>query len=117
MTDVLKNDIAQTNLLSKERVCVPLVKIKRSEWAFELKIVAPGIRKEDFSLEIANGVMIVQGRTAIILETNMAMQYSKAYEYISFSREFLLPQNVDVSKIEVSYDYEILEVHLHRVQH
>jgi len=114
---LLKNDLTHINLFSKERICVPLVKIKRSEWALELKIVAPGIRKENFSLEVDNGVMTVHGRTAILIEeTNTATQYSKTYECVSFSREFLLPQNVDVDKMEVSYADEILKVHLPRVE-
>lgn len=114
---LFKDDLTYAELLGKERICVPLVKIKRSESALELRIVAPGVRKEDFRFGVHNGVMMVHGRTTKVVEIGRAIEHGANYECVSFSREFLIPHDVDVENIELDYADEILHVRLPRVQH
>lgn len=117
LASLSKNDLTHTELLGKKRICVPLVNIKRSELALELKIVAPGIRKEDFRVDMDNGVMTVHGRTTKLVEISPAIEHGATYECVWFSRDFLIPHNVDVKEMELNYADEILYVRLPRVQH
>ncbi|NVK28313.1 MAG: Hsp20/alpha crystallin family protein [Flavobacteriia bacterium] len=85
------------------------------EWNIELMV--PGMRKEDFALEVADNKLIVKAE----LEKEKTEE-DKSYKYrefstASFKRTFNLPKGlVDEAKISAKYESGILFVNLPKLE-
>src|SRR6476620_12798964 len=91
---------------------LPSVNLKETEKNFEVELAAPGLRKEDFKVEIDHDVLVISSeRQQEKEETNKKGNYTrKEFSYQSFSRAFHLPENVDENKIEANYKDGILHI-------
>jgi HSP20 family protein len=89
---------------------VPAVNISESEEAFEIELAAPGVKKEDFKLNLEKNVLTVstEQKEQKIEETKKVSR--KEFSYSSFSRSFTLPESADQNKINASYESGILYV-------
>jgi|SRR5690606_21221302 HSP20 family protein len=89
---------------------VPAVNISESEEAFEIELAAPGVKKEDFKLNLEKNVLTVstEQKEQKIEETKKVSR--KEFSYSSFSRSFTLPESADQNKINASYENGILYV-------
>lgn len=88
----------------------PLVNITENESEFKLDLSAPGINKEDFKIDLENGILTVsseKGELDTIEEENFRR---REFSYNSFSRTFALPDNIDENKIVAKYVNGILEL-------
>ncbi len=73
----------------------------------------PGMKKEDVSLLVnEERVLTLKGMKAKVADTDGKAQIRSERNYGEFSRNFSLPENVDLDKIAASYEYGILEVTL-----
>jgi len=88
----------------------PRVDIVENENAFELHVAAPGMNKEDFSLEVKDNFLTVSGERKFTNEKKDANWHSIETQFGSFSRSFSLPENIDSAKINAKYNNGILEV-------
>jgi HSP20 family protein len=116
LTDIpslFRDDLFFSNLLTKEQA--PSVNIKQNDTSFELEVVAPGIKKEEFKLEVDNGIMTISGEAEKTTEKDTKKYYRKEYSFESFSRQFILPENVDADKIEANYADGVLRVNLPKI--
>ncbi|MFT3703067.1 MAG: Hsp20/alpha crystallin family protein [Agriterribacter sp.] len=88
------------------------VNVRETEQQYELDVVAPGCRKEDFQLNIQDNLLTI----AFHHKEDKQTQDQKAgwvrNEYLqrSFSRTFTLDDTVDVSKIQATYTDGILRL-------
>jgi HSP20 family protein len=108
------DDLFFSNFLSKDNF--PAVNIKENEDTFELEVVAPGIKKDGFKLEIADEIMTISGEAENTKEKETKKYYRHEYSFESFSRQFVLPDNVDVEKIEASYTDGVLRINLPKLK-
>jgi HSP20 family protein len=96
----------------------PAVNIKETEDGFNLELAAPGLEKEDFKLELDNDVLTISAEKKVENETTegndeKAEKYTRReFSYQSFQRTFTLPETIDVSKINASYQNGVLMVTL-----
>jgi len=88
----------------------PRVDIVENENAYELHVAAPGMKKEDFSLEVKDNFLTVSGERKFTNEKKDANWHSIETQFGSFSRSFSLPENTDSAKINAKYNDGILEV-------
>lgn len=93
---------------------VPAVNISESETGFELEVAAPGMKKEDFNIEVDNNVMTISNeRTSETSEEDKEKNFSRReFYYASFRRSFNLPETVNTEKIKASYKDGILNVEI-----
>lgn len=91
---------------------VPKVDIYENEKSFELHVAVPGMKKEDFKLDLKDNFLTVSGERKFSRENKDNNFHSVETQYGSFSRSFSLPENVDGSKITAKYVEGILEVTL-----
>ncbi|UTA66734.1 Hsp20/alpha crystallin family protein [Emticicia sp. 21SJ11W-3] len=112
LADLFKDDSFFSGLLHKDNV--PAINIKQTENAYEMDIVAPGIKKEGFKLEVDNGLLTVTGLAESSTENDTGKYYRKEYSFESFSRQFILPEGLDTDKIAASYADGVLKVTLPR---
>lgn len=89
---------------------VPNVDIIENENSYELHVEVPGMKKEDFNIELKDNNLTVSGERKFTSEKKEKNFYSMETKYGSFSRSFTLPENVDSSKINAKYNDGILEL-------
>jgi HSP20 family protein len=82
---------------------VPAVNISESESHYHVELAAPGLKKEDFKLNLErNSLSISVAQTAE--QQDSQKNYSKReFSYGSFVRAFTLPDSADHSQIEATY--------------
>ena len=56
--DFFTRDLFNTSFVKRTEDTLPLVNIRENEDRYELEVAAPGMDKEDFSVEISNNVLI-----------------------------------------------------------
>ena len=89
---------------------VPAVNISESTNGFDVELAVPGLKKEDFKINLDKNVLSVSAdkKTETVDENK---KFSKReYSYNSFSRSFTLPETADQSKIEADYTDGILKL-------
>jgi HSP20 family protein len=87
---------------------IPAVNILETETSFDIELAAPGLKKEDFKINLEKNLLTVAAEVKID-ETAEVKNYSKKeFGYQSFSRLFTLPESVDPTKIEAAYNNGIL---------
>lgn len=91
---------------------VPKVDVFEDEKAFEVQAAVPGMNKEDFKIDINEDRLTISGERKYSKEKKENNFRSIETSYGSFSRTFTLPDNIDVNKIEASYNNGILELTL-----
>lgn len=89
------------------------VNIKETESAFQLELVAPGLKKEDFNIEIDKDVLTISSETK---KENIEKEEGKftrrEFVHTSFKRAFTLPENVNAEDINAAYEDGVLKVGL-----
>jgi HSP20 family protein len=78
----------------------------------EVELAAPGLKKEDFKVEIENNTLLISSEKQEEKEESRKKDnyIRKEFSYQSFYRSFYLPEYVDESKIEANYKDGILHV-------
>lgn len=89
---------------------VPKVDIIETEKSFEIQLAVPGMKKEDFKIDLNESRLSISGERKFTRQADEKHFRSIETQYGAFRREFLLPENIDVDKIEAKYDAGILEL-------
>lgn len=114
MDDFLGRDMEELfgfgNLASKRTS--PAVNIKEGKDNFSIEVAAPGMKKEDFSIEVENNVLTISSETENKLdEKDSDGKYTrKEFSYRSFRRSFTLPESAETEKISASYVDGVLDI-------
>ncbi len=90
------------------------VNLRETDKSYEMSLIAPGLRKEDFKLNVTDDLLTVSyeqkdERTEGKHEEGWLR---KEYKMQSFTRSFTLDDSVDVNKINASYDSGVLHLSL-----
>lgn len=88
----------------------PAANIKETENSFEIEFAVPGMKKEDFKINLENNILTVSSEKEEKNEENSDKFTRKEFSVRSFSRSFTLPKTVDIEKIEASYTDGLLKV-------
>ena len=89
------------------------VNVRETENQFELDVIAPGCKKEDFNLGIDDNMLTISFESKTENENSPKAGWVRN-EYVqrSFSRTFTLDDSVDVNNINATYADGILHVTL-----
>lgn len=93
-------------------VSTPSVNVIETNDDFRLEMVAPGMKKENFSLELQDDVLTISydhedNREGVRRDWRYI---TREHNYHSFSRSFSLPETVESEKIQAKYEDGILNV-------
>lgn len=91
---------------------VPRVDVLENEKSYEVHVAVPGMNKEDFKVDLNEGVLTVSGERKFSHENKNGDVHTVETEYGTFSRSFRIPEDVDGSKISAKYNNGILEVNI-----
>jgi len=87
----------------------PLVDVIKTEKHLEIELVAPGLTKEDFKIDLNDNKLIISGERK--LEEDRRSKYTKLESsFGTFSRSFQLSDDIDQEKITANYEAGILKV-------
>lgn len=101
----------QDSLENRFQTNVPAVNIVESDDKFLLEVAAPGLKKEDFRIDIEQNKLTISSEKKHESERSDGGKYCrKEFVYSSFRRAFSLPESVDSDKIIASHSDGILSV-------
>jgi HSP20 family protein len=89
---------------------VPAVNISESENNYHVELAAPGLKKEDFKLNLDSNQLSISVETSAENQDNQKNYSKREYSYGSFVRSFTLPEGADATQIEAAYQDGILRI-------
>ena len=89
---------------------VPSVNSIENNDSFEIDLAVPGMKKEDFSIELNDKVLVISSESSNNIE-NDKMRLNE-FNSSSFQRSFRVPDSVDQDKIKANYKNGILKIKL-----
>ncbi len=103
------NDDFGMNFLNRSH-SVPSVNSLENNDSFEIDLAVPGMKKEDFTIELNDKVLVISSETSNNME-NDKMRLNE-FNFSSFQRSFRVPDSVDQDKIKANYKNGILKIKL-----
>ncbi|MGM9512028.1 Hsp20/alpha crystallin family protein [Larkinella sp. GY13] len=95
---------------------VPAVNVKEDETAYHIELAAPGLKKEDFAINLTNNQLTISAKLEEAKEETTEKYTRKEFSYSSFERSFRLPKNVNNEQIQAAYTDGILKIDLPKVE-
>ena len=103
------NDDFGMNFINRSH-SVPSVNSLENNDSFEIDLAVPGMKKEDFTIELNDKVLVISSETSNTIE-NDKMRLNE-FNFSSFHRSFRVPDSVDQDKIKANYKNGILKIKL-----
>ncbi|WP_341835666.1 Hsp20/alpha crystallin family protein [Chitinophaga pollutisoli] len=97
---------------NKPFLTVPAVNISEDKDAFKIAMAAPGMKKEDFRIDVSDDLLTISAENESQQEDKKDNYRKQEYSFSSFTRSFQVPESVVASKIEAKYTDGILEISL-----
>ena len=91
---------------------VPAVNITENKDEFMVSLAIPGMKKEDFNIDIEGNMLTSSSQKEESKEENDEKYTRKEFNYSSFSRSFSLPDEVNMEKIDARYVDGVLKLSL-----
>lgn len=109
--DFLTRDLFDWSGWTDQGGSVPRVNILETNDEFRVDMAVPGMRKEDFHLELDNDMLTIQSDVRNEAQTDEHAKFTKKeFDYGSFKRSFYLPNTVELDNIEAKYQDGILRL-------
>jgi HSP20 family protein len=97
-------------------ISIPAANIVENKDHYEVSLAAPGMKKDDFSIDVEGNVLTISAEKEEKKEEKDERYSRKEFSYTSFSRSFTLPEWVNKDKIDASYDNGLLRLHLPKTE-
>jgi HSP20 family protein len=91
---------------------VPAVNITENKDQFELAVAVPGMKKEDFYIDVEGNLLTISAEKEEKKNERQDKVTRQEYNYSSFSRTFTLPEDVKKEDIEARYEGGVLTLAL-----
>jgi HSP20 family protein len=89
---------------------IPSVNIFEDETDFTIQLAAPGMKKEDFKIDLKKNSLFISAEKEAKTEKSSERYSLREFNFSSFNRSFTLPKNIDKEGISAQYHDGILEV-------
>jgi HSP20 family protein len=106
----LFEDLLNQNVVNQERFTVPAVNIIEEENSFKIDLAAPGLKKDNFKIEVDNNKLTVTYEVESEKHIKKDNFTRKEFDFSSFTRTFALTENIDVDGIKASYKNGVLSI-------
>ncbi|MCX6214492.1 Hsp20/alpha crystallin family protein [Spirosoma sp.] len=107
------NDLFNTN--GSGVASVPAVNVLEHQDGFRIEVAAPGLKKEDFKLNLNHNNLTISGSQESQKEDqdkNNERYTRREFSYSSFQRTFTLPTSVDADNIQAAYTDGVLKINI-----
>ncbi len=89
---------------------VPKVNIFETDEEFRVEMAAPGMKREDFHVELDNDTLRIWSEIEDKKEEKKESYTRREFSYESFTRSFHLPNSVEADKIKAKYEDGLLRL-------
>lgn len=113
------NDFFDTDFMPRTKTTAPAINVKETDKAYIVEVAAPGMKKEDFSINIdADGNLAIKmEKKNVAKEENQREHYlRREFFYSKFEQTLLLPDDVDKDKIGAGVSDGVLTVDLPKLE-
>lgn len=90
----------------------PAVDIAEDEKSYEIHVAVPGVKKQDFKIDLVDGKLTISGERKMEEKKDGKNYHSLETQYGSFSRSFFIPEDVKEDKVEATYEDGLLKLTL-----
>ncbi len=90
----------------------PAVNISETDDAYTLEVAAPGLKRDDFQINLDHNVLTIAAEQKTENEEKKENYKRREFAYTSFKRSFTLPNAADVEGIEAKYEDGVLHITL-----
>lgn len=104
------NNWFEDGFFNNNSLSVPAVNITENKDDFAVSLAAPGMKKDDFNIDVEGNMLTISCGKEEKKEEKEAKFTRREYNYSSFSRSFTLPEEVMKDKIEARYEDGILKL-------
>lgn len=88
----------------------PSINTREGDFAYHIEVDLPGVKKEDTSIQVEDGILTVSGERKVNSEIKEENYYKVESSFGSFSRSFRLPEEADIENIHAESTDGVLEV-------
>ena len=96
-------------VVDENTVFTPRADIWETDKGYFIQVMVPGITKEEIDIEFVDNILTIRGERKVPAEENIKFHLVET-PYGKFERAFRIPENVDESKIEATYESGILKL-------
>jgi len=90
----------------------PKVNIQETPQAFLLDLLAPGLNREDFKIQVDNDLLTLSFEKKAVEENKEIKTIRKEFKSSSFKRSFHLDDQINTDGIQAKYENGILKITL-----
>lgn len=109
--DFFTKDLFNWPSSSATGTSIPMVNIYETDSEFHVEMAAPGMRRDDFNVELDNNMLTISSHKEEENVDDTDKNYQrKEYSYQSFTRSFHLPDSAEAEKINAKYAGGILNL-------
>lgn len=91
---------------------LPAVNIVDDKDEYRIEVAAPGLKKQDFKVNMEGNVLTVFSEKESQNEEKNEKYARKEFSYSSFKRSFTLPEGTDSEKVNAAYKDGILTINI-----
>ncbi|EXG77891.1 molecular chaperone (small heat shock protein) [Xylanibacter oryzae DSM 17970] len=113
------NDFFDTDFMPKANATAPAINVKESEKDYEVELAAPGMKKEDFEINLNDDgdLMIKMETKQNKKEEDKKSHYlRREFSYSKFEQTLILPDDVEKDKIEAKVNDGVLTIVLPKME-
>ena len=88
------------------------VNIHENKDGFHLELAAPGLKKEDFKLNLEKGILTISFEKKTEVENKEYKTHRKEFSSVSFKRSFNVDDVIDAENIQAKYEDGVLKIYL-----
>ncbi len=108
LDDIFSSDIF--NDMPAVQSSIPAVNIKETDKSYVIELAAPGLKKDDFEIDLDNNVLTISYQKKDEKKEEDANYTRREFYFTEFKRSFTLPETADLEKIDAKYKDGILEI-------
>lgn len=113
--DFFSNDIFNRGL--ELGTSIPAVNLSETDKGYHVEVAAPGLKKEDFKVDVENNVLYISSEKTEEKEEKEGKKVTrKEFSYSSFQRSFQLPENINRDKITAEYKDGLLKLEIPKTE-
>lgn len=111
----VENFLSETDDFFKNRdwdmaTDVPAVNVREDEKSFFIEVAAPGMKKEDFKIELDNFVLKISAKAEDFKDEKDNGYVRREFSYRNFQRSFWMPETIKMDDIKAQYEQGVLKL-------
>jgi len=96
---------------------LPAINIAENDKSYEVEVIAPGFKKENFSLSVSDDILTISAETTSENKQEAKEYNRREYSYNSFTRSLQLPDNAKDDAISARYEDGVLKLSIPKSAH